>query len=148
MAEPVFYLGVTGGTTAGSNVEAGSSTPGCRGMGGGGAKPWMLQALHQGILLWKKCHFLLAWAWFGFAVSCLANYSLVKEWRPFTTLPSTQNEVITDRKRLSFWRNFLIPHTPPSAKHPCSPLPWAGIRAIPNSLGNKYFIAISTCRFP
>lgn len=112
-----------------------------------GAKPWMLQALLHGILLCKKRRFLLAWAWFGFAVSCLANYSLVKERRPFTALPSTQNEVITGRKRLSFWRNFLIPHTPPPVKHPRRD-PWAGIRAIPNSLGDKYLIALRTCRFP
>lgn len=40
-----------------------------------GAKPWVLRALCWGLLLWNKCHFLLAWAWFLFAVSCLANCS-------------------------------------------------------------------------
>lgn len=32
-ADPAHHLGATGGTAAGSEVETGSSPPGCRGMG-------------------------------------------------------------------------------------------------------------------
>ena len=45
-ADPIHHLGATGGTAAGYKVEAGSSTPGCRGMG------WSKAMAAPGTVLW------------------------------------------------------------------------------------------------